>query len=187
MAGFRKADTAEDVAWNGRTYRRHPEHPVWHRRSYYMATTAPRTYLHRDVYMAAHGAIPDGFHVHHVDHNPDNNHPSNLAAISPTEHASHHLSEREPITYRCQHCGDDFVSFKPTRNVRWCSARCKQAARRAAGLVPARVSTAKPPVERVCAACGTPFRTTKAWGAFCRPACRSRDLRRRRAGLESQR
>lgn len=47
--------------------------------------------LHRVVWEAANGtAVPDGWHVHHKDHDKTNNAPSNLEILSGSEHASHH-------------------------------------------------------------------------------------------------
>lgn len=44
---------------------------------------------HRLVWDNIHG-LDDGHHVHHIDGNRQNNHISNLVAITPSEHAAHH-------------------------------------------------------------------------------------------------
>ena len=46
--------------------------------------------LHRRIYEEHHGPIPKGHHVHHVDLDPTNNHPSNLVALTPSEHRKVH-------------------------------------------------------------------------------------------------
>lgn len=46
--------------------------------------------LHRAVYEAVHGPIPDGFHVHHIDFDKSNNEPSNLIALSKEDHHKLH-------------------------------------------------------------------------------------------------
>ena len=42
------------------------------------------------VYTAKYGAIPDGHVVHHVDHDTLNDSPSNLVAVTPSDHARIH-------------------------------------------------------------------------------------------------
>ena len=47
--------------------------------------------LHRAVYLHEVSAwVPDGWHVHHQDHDPGNNAPWNLSAMPPACHARHH-------------------------------------------------------------------------------------------------
>lgn len=46
---------------------------------------------HRHVWEEAHGPIPDGYVVHHVDGNPLNNHLSNLQLVTRAEHQQIHL------------------------------------------------------------------------------------------------
>lgn len=46
--------------------------------------------LHRVVWSHYNGDIPDGYHVHHADHNPSNNNISNLECVLPADHLSHH-------------------------------------------------------------------------------------------------
>jgi hypothetical protein len=45
---------------------------------------------YRALYEAHKGAIPDGYHIHHVDGNPYNNDIHNLIAVSAEEHAKIH-------------------------------------------------------------------------------------------------
>jgi len=46
--------------------------------------------LHRKIYEQNYGKIPNGWHIHHKDHNHENNDPSNLEALSPDDHAKKH-------------------------------------------------------------------------------------------------
>ena len=52
-----------------------------------------RNRLHRVVFEYFNHQIPDGYHVHHLDHNPLNNEPDNLSCIALGEHLSEHLKE----------------------------------------------------------------------------------------------
>lgn len=64
-------------------------------RPYY---SAPRGHdgeslLHRQIYADHHGPIPDGYLVHHADHDKSNNDPSNLVALTRKEHAAEHRND----------------------------------------------------------------------------------------------
>lgn len=50
--------------------------------------------LHRYIWEKANGPVPEGFHVHHIDHNPANNKLENLELVDETEHARYHLQQR---------------------------------------------------------------------------------------------
>ena len=53
------------------------------------------TRLHRLIYEAAYGPIPPGFAIHHRDGDKQNNDPTNLVPIDPTEHNRMHAA-RQP-------------------------------------------------------------------------------------------
>lgn len=57
-----------------------------------------KTYLHRDVWMSVNGPIPKGHDINHIDHDKDNNHPSNLEALLKDEHG------REGARWRAKRC-----------------------------------------------------------------------------------
>jgi len=52
------------------------------------------TSLHRQVWIDNNGPIPEGYHIHHVDHNTDNNCIENLQMVNASDHARYHLVER---------------------------------------------------------------------------------------------
>ena len=85
--------TKESVVYNGYTYTRWPDSPNWADRVYYRRGGGCG-YLHRDIYRAHHGPIPEGMVVHHKDHNPLNNDPANLALAHLPEHTAYHSLER---------------------------------------------------------------------------------------------
>lgn len=83
----------------GRRYRRYPDSPTRSHRVYWQrggGGTKGKSpgfgYLHRDVWEAANGPIPPGYHIHHKDHDPLNNDLANLELIAPTQHIKHHLA-----------------------------------------------------------------------------------------------
>lgn len=64
---------------------------------YYAATDGDRALLHRVVWEAHHGRrLPDGWDVHHVDHDKTNNDPANLQAMSKADHTRLHGGEVVP-------------------------------------------------------------------------------------------
>lgn len=61
---------------------------------YFLATrptyNGKRERLHVYVWRKYNGPVPDGFHIHHVDGNKDNNEPENLACVVVSEHTAYH-------------------------------------------------------------------------------------------------
>lgn len=49
--------------------------------------------LHRKVWEAHNGAIPEGYHVHHKDENRKNNEIENLELLPAKDHLSRHMSK----------------------------------------------------------------------------------------------
>lgn len=75
-----------------------------------------RQLAHRWVWEQANGRIPDGYEVHHIDHNPLNNDLSNLQLVTVGWHDNYHQRLREDHRTvegieqrRCQRCGE----YKP--------------------------------------------------------------------------
>ncbi len=87
--------TTDCVVFRGVTFR-YPEVPNWPDRSYFTPGIADRQRGDpappSEIWKAAHGPIPDGFHVHHRDENPLNNSPTNLVCISAAEHHAEHAA-----------------------------------------------------------------------------------------------
>lgn len=54
---------------------------------YYRATEGDRGLLHRAVWESTKGRIPDGFDIHHIDHDKTNNDIANLECLSKADHA----------------------------------------------------------------------------------------------------
>lgn len=178
MSGTRRIAGTEELQWNGRRYRRHPHHKDRHRRAYFMATVAPRTYLHRDIYEAAKGPIPAGWAVHHIDHNVDNNDPSNLVAISVSEHMRLHGRELATFDITCDECGVQFAAKR--QRARWCSPACKERRRRREGTAYVAPKVGPWREERICDECGAPYVAKRPWARFCSSRCKQTAARRLR-------
>lgn len=85
-------------------------------------------FIHRAVWEAANGPIPQGYIVHHIDHDKSNNSIENLMLMTNSEHVSYHGFGAEPMAYiLCQGCGVS-AARKPSEirkgQDRYCSRKC---------------------------------------------------------------
>ena len=62
-----------------------------HKNGYYCRTE--QYLLHRVIWEAMHGPIPEGHSIHHKDGNKENNEPANLECITQSDHAKRHWEE----------------------------------------------------------------------------------------------
>lgn len=60
---------------------------------YYRATEGDRALLHRVIYENEVGPIPDGWDIHHIDHDKLNNTVTNFMCLSKADHAALHAAE----------------------------------------------------------------------------------------------
>jgi hypothetical protein len=84
----------EAVEFNGRRY-------TLRNTGYYGATTGARTLLHRDVWEHHHGTIPDGYDIHHRDHDKTNNALANLECLPKDEHARRYGTGCNQFVHGC--------------------------------------------------------------------------------------
>lgn len=81
------------ITYRGVTYKRNPDAKQRSHRVYYCAPRGSgHDSLHRDIWRDNHPGehIPEGWHIHHDDHDPFNNDPANLVLRSPKDHAAEH-------------------------------------------------------------------------------------------------
>lgn len=96
MQEVQYADNGDIAIFNGKSFRRDK------RTGYYLAGSARdggrRKRLHVYVWEYHNGTIPEGYQVHHIDHNKSNNEIDNLQILTNSEHQSLHgreMSEEE--------------------------------------------------------------------------------------------
>ena len=53
--------------------------------------------LHVYIWEKHNGKVPDGYDIHHIDHDKSNNDISNLACVLRKSHHSAHIQERDPL------------------------------------------------------------------------------------------
>jgi rubrerythrin len=92
-------------------------------------------YRYQWVWQQAHGTIPHGMVVHHINENPADDRLENLALMKRREHAQHHnagkdfFDKSKPAMVKpswiCRHCGKSFQKYKREgdRN-KFCSKKC---------------------------------------------------------------
>ena len=69
----------DEISYNGKRYTRFG--------NYFRSS---RKFLHRAIWEDSNGAIPDGYHIHHIDGDRENNDLSNLEAKDGRAHISEH-------------------------------------------------------------------------------------------------
>jgi len=154
---------------------------------YYMSRNG--RLLHRAVYRAHYGEIPEGYDVHHKDEDKTNWAPENLEALPRSEHLKRHRSrgavvaskpERqgrswrqwgaiEPRDITCEGCGSVFRSRG--MRAKYCHLNCRMRHYRRNGRVvePKKPRRIRPP--RPCAVCGKPFKPSYHRQPTCSSQC----------------
>lgn len=62
---------------------------------YWLSSKTPKIRAHRWVWMNNYGKIPEGYHIHHKDHDKTNNSIENLEMIDGRDHISYHSNIEE--------------------------------------------------------------------------------------------
>lgn len=126
--------------------------------------------LHVEVWTQAHGPIPEGFEIHHRDHNRSNNALSNLELLEGSEHARHHAEERGLGEVGRQHLAKARELAKEWHGSEAGREWHKEQYRRTADALHARE-------ERTCEECGTVFMGLigkPERNRFCSNKCKTR-------------
>lgn len=142
---------------------------------------SPRVKGYVQVWERAHGPVPEGFIVHHKDHDPTNNALDNLELLTHADHWQQHHAERGADwhskggkacwskkvqqEYTCEVCGCKFMAYWPAVV---CGRPCYEKRRAATGIGNGKL------YDHVCAYCRTPFRTRYRTSRFCSRMCRNR-------------
>lgn len=134
--------------------------------------------LHKAVWEYHNGVVPEGFHVHHKDHNWHNNQIENLELLSQKDHSTYHWSSET----RRREQGKRVTKYATPRakewhgtpeGLKWHSEMSKKSWEN------------RQPIEKECAYCHKKFQTLdrKQSGRFCHQNCKMNARRRRLRGL----
>lgn len=130
------------------------------------------TRLHREVWKAAHGDIPEGYEVHHIDENRANNQLENLVLMDGSEHNSMHSksADHTKAIKAAQEAAKEWHSSGEGKRFHSELARQNWSKR---GLK-----------TYTCSWCGKPFETRHMYGAgqnhFCHANCKAAAVRQRK-------
>lgn len=130
------------------------------------------TNIHREVFRYYNGKIPEGYDIHHIDNNPNNNDISNLQMLTRLEHRAIH--SKPSVRKICPYCGKEFTLKHPSEKKKFCSTKCSS-------------QSQKIIVERICPTCGKKFVLDKPCrkNIYCSRSCASKARFKSKSTLET--
>lgn len=160
------------ISWRGKWYHRMRTGHYRH---------AKGILLHRAIWGAHFGSIPEGFHVHHIDGNSGNNEPTNLELLSAKQHNGMHeprgfrnfspevrgiyskqaWKQRTWVEFECLSCGKVGTTPYPNRR-KFCNGTCE-----------ARYKSLQKITTRTCDQCGKEFSARDPRRTYCSQKCYS--------------
>lgn len=154
----------------------------WYKESkgYYMGAKSKR--LHVYVWEKYNGTVPDGYHVHHIDHNKDNNTIENLCAIARNEHLSRHSLDNTEASAK------NLKEFAQPEAIKWHKSDAgrewhKEQWKNTIG------KSVSVMVAKVCEYCGNPYEVSAVCAnrsRFCSNNCKASFRRKSRTDDEER-
>lgn len=170
------------VVFNGETYVRNPKSRYYFKHTTRNCERKNAKQLHRAVWEYYNGTIPEGYHIHHIDGNIDNNDISNLECVQAWEHLSCHAKKNlEDSEYRRRN-KEQLLSqqekakewHRSTEGREWHKQHAQES------ILKGNIHN----VEKQCEYCGKTYLAT-VQQRFCSASCEGK-ARRRRIGLKFQ-
>ena len=127
---------------------------------YWCCTDNKFPHAHRWVWINFNGDIPEGCHIHHIDHDPDNNNIENLECLTLSDHIKRHWKEN---TYDLEQRRAQLDEAR-----KWLSTeegRLKQKTDATEGWKKRKKTIIN------CQFCGTEKETSQPWAKFCGQNC----------------
>jgi hypothetical protein len=171
--------TADVIEFNGIKFRRYPLSKKAHLRNYWSPSSNHRYRgvgaLHVEIWKAAHGEIPEGHHIHHIDGNTLNNSLDNLECLSPSEHVRRHFTSPKRLARARKHIAE----IRPLAS-EWHGSEEGKAWHEEHGKT---TWDARAVVEKSCQECGEKYSTKWAGKAmYCSNRCKAKA--RRKSGVD---
>jgi len=171
MAKANPAVRKEEVEFNGIVFRRYPDSKRMEDRRYFKphAGHIKRGVeaLHREIWKAHHGPIPDGYHIHHRNGDTGDNRIENLECLPAGSHLSYHGNQPDRVEAARQ-------NIELARNA--ASAWHRSEAGRAWHSQHGREAwVARQPIKHVCDQCGREYESLigDTGSRFCSNNCKS--------------
>ena len=168
----------KEVVFNGRLYTRSENGRYYFEHTTKNSARENARQLHRAVWEFYNGPIPEGYQIHHKDHDVDNNDISNLECVSRKEHLSHHaylnsqneeyVKKREETLHQNRAKAAEW--HRSTDGKEWHRNHAKESI----GLVKR--------CGKSCTFCGKEYEALP-WQEYCCQSCAEK-ARRRRIGLK---
>lgn len=127
--------------------------------------------LHRRIWTEAHGAIAEGWVVHHKDGDWTNNEIGNLEAMPHSDHARMHLKERMQNPEARKRASDGLRKAQE-KATKWHRSRAGRAWHSKNGK---EVWKNRKELTNTCAVCQSPFKTFWPRSKYCSKSCMQRD------------
>ena len=180
---------SEVIIYRGIKFRRYPESSNQSHRRYFGPGIGDKQrgidYLHREIWRDNNDRkeIPDGYHIHHINHDYNDNRPENLQLVKGSEHVSYHMRERlNDPEYLANHV-ELLASIRPLTKEWHASEEGRKWHKEHFEN-----SLAKAFIERTeeCEQCGSEYTTTKSSNGdrFCSNNCKSKW--RRESGIDNE-
>jgi hypothetical protein len=166
----------EVVTFQGKNYYRYPDAPRPAERRYFKHRGK---LLHREIWVYHNGPIPQGYVIHHKDHNHLNNEPDNLVLMLSSAHHKYHGTVSP-----WPHSEEGQAHLEAIRDLTkaWHASPEGHEWHKQHGV---EAFKKRAPIERVCKQCGTSYATLRYGEAaqFCSNNCKS--AWRRDSGLDN--
>ena len=148
--------------------------------SRYWQNTSTTERMHRYVWEFYHGEIPEGYDVHHIDHDVNNNDISNLALIESREHKV--LHGKEMSDERRERLRKNLLENVSPKSKGWHRSEEGRAWHKKHWEETGKALYAKRKFK--CQNCGKEFESSTATAKFCCNACKSAYRRKHRVDDE---
>lgn len=182
MAKANPAVRKEEVEFNGIVFRRYPDSKRMEDRRYFKphAGHIKRGVeaLHREIWKAHYGPIPDGWHIHHKNGDTGDNRIENLECLPGARHLSMHGAQPD----RAEWAREQMDKIRPLAS-EWHRSEAGREWHRQHGRD---AWIGKQPVKHICDQCGAEYETLASHDAvrFCSNNCKS--AWRRASGVDDE-